>query len=46
MERIVVFGQEVPQSEVAALLAEGWTEEELTTENLETYYWYDYYEKL
>lgn len=36
------FGQRVPQSEIDALLADGLEPDELTTEFLEGYYYYDY----
>lgn len=39
--KAVAFGQPVPEVFLAGLLADGWTEEELTTENLETLLEYD-----
>lgn len=41
METIYAFGQPVPDEFLAGLLAEGWSEAEITSENLETYLEYD-----
>ena len=41
---VYAFGKTVPQSEIDALLADGIKPEEITTEFLECYYYYDYEE--
>lgn len=38
---MIAFGEVVPPDFVAGLLADGWSEEELTTENLETFLEYE-----
>lgn len=41
MKAVFAFGQPVPEEFLAGLLADGWSEDELTGENLETYLEYD-----
>jgi len=41
MKKVYAFGEPVPAWFLAGLLADGRTEEELTTENLETYLEYE-----
>lgn len=41
MKTVYAFGEPVPEEFLAGLLADGWSDEELTTENLETYLEYD-----
>lgn len=44
MTKYYAFGEIVPQSEIDALIADGIPQEEITTEFLETYLWYDYHD--
>ena len=37
-----IFGQEVPKSVIAELISNGYKEEEITNDMLETLFWYDY----
>lgn len=41
MKKVFAFGEPVPAWFLAGLLADGWTEEALTTEKLETMLEYD-----
>ena len=45
-KKCYAFGQEVPEEEVKSLMEEGMKEEEITTEFLEGYYWYEYHDNL
>ena len=45
-QEIKVDGQEVPEEEIMSLMEEGMKEEEITTEFLEGYYWYEYHDNL
>lgn len=40
-KKVFAFGKPVPDEFLAELLAEGWSEAEMTSENLETYLEYD-----
>lgn len=40
------FGKEVPEEEIKSLMEEGMKEEEITTEFLEGFYWYEYHDNL
>ena len=42
MKAVFAFGQPVPEEFLAGLLADGWSEDELTGENIETLNYYDY----
>lgn len=41
MKTVYAFGEPVPAWFLAELLAEGWSEAEMTSENLETYLEYE-----
>lgn len=41
MKTVYAFGKPVPEEFLAGLLADEWSEDELTTENLETYLEYE-----
>lgn len=41
MKTVYAFGKPVPEEFLAGCLADGWSEDELTTENLETYLEYE-----
>lgn len=41
MKTLYAFGKPVPEEFLAGCLADGWSEDELTTENLETYLEYE-----
>ena len=40
------FGKEVSEEEIKSLMEEGMKEEEITTEFLEGFYWYEYHDNL
>lgn len=45
-KKYYAFGQEVPKDEIKSLMEEGMKEEEITTEFLEGFYWYEYHDNL
>ena len=47
MKTYYAFGRPVPEDVIRDLIEnEGWREEDLTTDNLETYLWYEYQDNL
>lgn len=42
MKQFYAFGEPVPQEIIDTIIADGTPEEEITTEFLETYLWYDH----
>ena len=45
-KKYYAFGQEVPKDEIKSLMEEGMKDEEITTEFLEGFYWYEYHDNL
>ena len=45
-KKYYAFGQEVPEEDIMSLMEEGMKEEEITTEFLEGFYWYEYHDSL
>ena len=45
-KKYYAFGQEVPEEGIMSLMEEGMKEEEITTEFLEGFYWYEYHDNL